>query len=71
MAKSQLWNVCRSIQSPFQGRDLEGVLGGVCEAVAKQLHTVALLCSLNRGQRDMQITKETEADDYRPGGWGG
>lgn len=42
MARSQFWNVCRYIQSPFQGRDLEGVLGGVCEAVAKQLHTFAV-----------------------------
>lgn len=42
VAKSQFWNVCRYIQSPFQGRDLEGVLGGVCEAVAKQLYTVAV-----------------------------
>lgn len=29
-----------------------------------------LLCSLNRGQRDMQIPEETEAGDRRPGGWG-
>lgn len=42
MARSQFWNVCRYIQSLFQERGLEGVLGGVCEAVAKQLHTVAV-----------------------------
>lgn len=35
-------NVCRNIQGPFQGRDLEGVSGGVCEAVTKQLHPVAV-----------------------------
>lgn len=62
-------NLGRYIQSPFLGRDLEGVLGGVCEAVA--ISCTLLLCSLKRGQRDMQIPEETEAGDYRPGGWGG